>query len=143
VGGGSLENEVKKEIERRGLSRARMLGPLPHSKTLQIISNLSVLVMTSRWEGLPMMVLEAMWSGAPVVATDVGGVGEVIENGKSGLLVDKRSADRLAHAVIRLTEDAALRQRIVEEGRNRVREMFSEERMLRDICEVYRRVTRR
>lgn len=142
VGGGSLEKEVKEEIERRGLSRARILGPLPHPKTLQIISNLSVLVMTSRWEGLPMMVLEAMWSGVPVVATDVGGIGEVIENGKSGLLVDNRSADGLARAVVRLTEDAALRERMVEKGRNRVREMFSEERMLREIFKVYRRVAR-
>ena len=84
-----------------------------------------------------MLVLEAMWSGVPVVAVNVGGLGEIIENGKSGILVNVRSGADLAQEVVRLDEDAALRARVVEESRNRVRQMFSEERMLREILKVY------
>jgi len=81
-----------------------------------------------------------MCSGVPVIAMHVGGLSEIIEHGKSGLLVDGRSAEGLARAVVRLAEDAALRERIAGEGRDRAREMFSEERMLREILEVYRQV---
>ena len=140
VGGGMLEDKVKAEIRRRNLSQVQVLGSLSHLEMLQALSRLSVVVMTSRWEGLPYLPLEAMWSGVPVVATNVGALSEIIENRKSGLLVDNRSAHGLARAVVRLTEDLAFREHVVKEGRNRVREMFSEERMLRKIFEVYRQV---
>jgi glycosyltransferase involved in cell wall biosynthesis len=140
VGGGKLEDKVKAVIKHRGLSQIHVLGSLSHPETLQVLSTFDALVMTSRWEGLPILPLEAMWSGVPVVAMNVGGISEIIESGKSGLLVDNRSADELARAVVRLAEDVALRECIVKEGRNRVREAFSEEQMLRKTFEVYRRV---
>lgn len=140
VGGGSLEHKVRTEIERRKLTRVRMVGALAHSETLRVISGLGVLVMTSRWEGLPMLPIEAMWAGVPVVATRVGGLDEVIENEESGLLVEGRSPGDIARAVRRVTGDAALRERLVKNGRERVRSTFSEERMLSEIREIYRRV---
>ena len=78
-----------------------------------------------------------MWSGVPVVATNVGGLGEIIESGRSGLLVDGRSADDLARAIVQVTQDVALRERIVENARARVCAMFSEERMLSQVRDVY------
>jgi glycosyltransferase involved in cell wall biosynthesis len=94
-------------------------------------------------EGLPHLPLEAMQCGVPVVATNVGALGEVIESGKSSLLVDGRSADDLARAVKQLTESSALRERIIKNGRDRVRTLFSGERMLSEIREVYRQVAMR
>jgi glycosyltransferase involved in cell wall biosynthesis len=142
VGGGTLESAVRARIQRGGLSDVRMLGALSHQDTLEVLSTLGVVVMTSRWEGMPILPLEAMWAGVPVVATNVGALDEVIEDGKSGLLVDSRSPDDLAEAVRRVTSDPALRERIVTEGRARVRSRFSEERMLSRIFEVYRRVAK-
>jgi glycosyltransferase involved in cell wall biosynthesis len=124
IGGGALQPVVKSEIRRRGLHRVRMLGALPHPQALEKLASFGTLIITSRSEAFGMIAAEAMWSGVPVVAVDVGGLGEVIENGKSGLLVDVRSPDDLARAVIRLDEDAALRTRVVEEGRRRVRDLF-------------------
>jgi glycosyltransferase involved in cell wall biosynthesis len=141
VGGGALEDEVRRQIRRRRLSGVRMLGALPHRDTLEVLSTLGVVVITSRWEGMPILPLEAMWAGVPVVATNVGALDEVIKDGRSGLLVDSRFPDDLAQAVRRVTSDPALRERIVREGRDRVRSRFSEERMLSRIFEVYRRVT--
>lgn len=139
VGGGALEDEVRAQLRRRGLTHVRLLGELSHSETLEVLAELGVVVMTSRWEGMPILPLEAMWFGVPVVATSVGGLGEIIEDGESGLLIDSRSPDELAGAVRRVTEDPAFRERIVRNGRERVRSRFSEERMLSEIYEVYLR----
>ncbi|MBA3430487.1 MAG: glycosyltransferase [Actinobacteria bacterium] len=140
IGGGALEGEVEAEIRRRGLSNIRMLGALPHAEHLKALPEFGVVVMTSRWEGLPILPLEAMWLGVPVVAANVGALDEVIEHEKNGLLVDSRSPEDFARAVERLAEDAALCERIVENARDRIRSQFSEERMLADIRDLYRRV---
>jgi len=140
VGGGSLEDEVRAEIKHRGLSRVRMMGALPQHAALEELSRLQVMVMTARWEGLPHSPLEAMWSGVPVVATNVGGLGEIIESGSSGLLVDSRSPDDLARAVVRVIEDVALRERIIKNARARVATAFSEEQMLVKIRRIYQQV---
>ena len=140
VGGGALEDEVRKEIKHRNLSSVRMLGTLSQSESLQELSKLHTVVMTSRWEGLPLLPLEAMWSGVPVVATSVGGLSEIIENERSGLLINSRSADDLAQAVMRLTDDLALRESIVDAARRRVQTLFSEARMLSEIDKIYQEV---
>jgi glycosyltransferase involved in cell wall biosynthesis len=140
VGSGALEDEVKAEIKCRGLSRVRMLGMLSYNEALEELAKLHAVVMTSRWEGLPHLPLEAMWCGVPVVATNVGGLGEVIESGRTGLLVDGRSARDLARAVKQLTEDLGSRELIIGNARGRVRDLFSGERMLSELRELYRQV---
>jgi glycosyltransferase involved in cell wall biosynthesis len=72
------------------------------------------------------------------VAAAVGGLGELIEDGLSGILVRGRSPDDFARAALRLLEDDRLREGIVAAARARVRGLFSEERMLRGIAAVYR-----
>lgn len=141
VGDGSMSGEVRSEVERCGLSgRVEMLGMLTHRETLDLLPSLGAVVMTSRWEGLPILPLEAMRASVPVVAPDVYGLGEVIEDGESGLLVDGRSPDDLARAARWVLEDASLRERVVCGGRERVRSAFSEDGMLARIREVYQRV---
>jgi L-malate glycosyltransferase len=140
VGSGALEDEVRAEIKCRGLSRVRMLGMLSYNEALEELAKLHAVVMTSRWEGLPHLPLEAMWCGVPVVATNVGGLGEVIESGRTGLLVDGRSASDLARAVKQLTEDPGSRELIIGNARGRVRDLFSGERMLSELRELYRQV---
>ncbi len=130
VGDGELQDKVKTEIKRRGLTRVQTLGTLPHSETLQILSSLSTVVLTSRWEGWPILLLEAMWTAVPVVAPNVGSLNEIIEDGKSGLLVGARSAPVFAETIIRLNDDLGLRERFIEEARSGVQPLFSEERML-------------
>jgi glycosyltransferase involved in cell wall biosynthesis len=140
VGGGALEDEVRAEVENRSLSEVRVMGALSHHATLEELSKLHAMVATARWEGLPHSPLEAMWAGVPVVATNVGGLGEIIESGRCGLLVDGRSADDLAQAIVRVTEDASLRERVIKNARARVYAMFSEERMLSQVHDVYQQL---
>ena len=119
-----------------------MLGPLPHDRTLEVLSTLGVLVMTSRWEGLPILALEAMCAEVPIVATAVGGLPEIIEDGRSGMLVGTRSPDEIAAAVRRVTEDQEFRKLIIRNARERVQTLFSEDRMLAEIQKVYEQVSR-
>jgi glycosyltransferase involved in cell wall biosynthesis len=140
VGGGDLERSVQKRIKLRAL-KVEFLGLLPHERTLQVLSTLGVLVMTSRWEGLPILALEAMSVGVPVVATRVGGLPEIIEDGRSGMLVKTRSPDEIVAAVRTVTEDLELRDSIIRSARERVQTLFSEERMLSSIRRVYDEVS--
>jgi glycosyltransferase involved in cell wall biosynthesis len=99
------------------------------------------ILVTSRWEGFPLVVLEALCLGVPVVAPAVDGVTEVVEDGVSALLIDSRVPRELAAAVRRVTTDRALRGSLVARGRERVRSEFSEERMLAGIEDIYSHVT--
>ncbi|WHZ20903.1 MAG: hypothetical protein OJF47_000015 [Nitrospira sp.] len=143
IGTGSLETAVRKEIQRKRLGdRVMMLGGLTHEETMKAMQDLQLVVMTSRWEGLPLLPLEAMRMGIPVVATDVGGVREIIEDGKSGILAPVRTSTAIALAVKRVCENDSLRASLVKEAHARANEMFSEEAMLSEVRMVYERIAR-
>ena len=105
--------------------------------------SLDVLVSASRQEGLPMALLEGMAQGLPVVATRVGEVPAVVEDGVTGLLVAPDSPESLAAAMGRLVQDAELRARFGAAGRLRVMREFSATRMAGEYREVYERAMRR
>ena len=98
AGDGPLRAAVAGEIKRRGIDgRVRLLGQVPAARRLVAVADLVVL--SSRWEGLPVVVMEALAAGVPVVATAVGGVADLVRPGHNGLLVDGRSPDDLAAAI--------------------------------------------
>jgi L-malate glycosyltransferase len=80
--------------------------------------------LTSASEGLPNAILEYMAAGLPVVATDVGGVPELVDHGKTGFLVRERSADAVAEPIIRLLRDEGLRTTMGQAGLSRARTDF-------------------
>ena len=85
----------------------------------------SVLDARGDTEGLGVVLLEAMNHATPVIASRVGGIPDIVEDGVSGLLVPPGDADALAAAVRRLGDDPALARRLGEAGRRRLREQFS------------------
>jgi len=84
----------------------------------------SVVEETGKMEGIPVFLMEAMAAGLPVVATDISGIAELVEDGVSGLLVPERDPVALAAAVSRLAGDPELRRRFGRAGRERVRRSF-------------------
>ena len=140
IGDGPLGGEVKSEIARRGLVRVSYLGSLPHEELLRRLPTLDVLLMTSRWEGLPYILLEALCAGVPVVAAAVGGIPEVIRDGLGGVLVPTRDPRDFADSVRKMTSDAETWRTAVRNGRERLRESFSEERMFEQVRDLYLRV---
>jgi glycosyltransferase involved in cell wall biosynthesis len=91
-------------------------------------------------EGMPMSLLEAMAAGVPVIATAVGGIPEVVAEGRTGLLVKPADAASLGTAIMRLLSDSELRQRLGREGQRVVRATYSAERMAQEYIAVYREV---
>ncbi len=94
-----------------------------------------LLLMPSRWEGLPLVALEAMRSGLPIFSTRAGGLEEVVEDGVTGRFFDIDDPDAAA-AAIRGTSRARLAD-YAERGRLRFQDRFTSERMNREILEVY------
>ena len=95
---------------------------------------------TSDMESFCLSILEAMCFSCPSVATAVGGIPEVVESGKSGLLVPAGDAGALARGVESLIADRALRSRLGEAAKTRARELFSAEAIVTRYVQLYRRV---
>jgi glycosyltransferase involved in cell wall biosynthesis len=97
--------------------------------------------LTSDNEGTPVCLIEAMAAGRAVVATDVGGVGNVLENGRLGRMVPARDPEQLADAIASLIDDADLRAKYAESGRATAQVRFRVERLAADIARLYARLT--
>jgi L-malate glycosyltransferase len=118
VGQGPLEAEVRVLHARLGLGdRVVLLGYRPDA--VRLMAGCDLFVLASRYEGLPVAVMEALALGLPVVATAVGGVPEVVEHGREGLLVPPGRPDELAAAVLTLLTDAERRARMSEAAARR------------------------
>ena len=96
-----------------------------------------VLAQASRSEGLPNVLLEAAAAGCPIVATDAGGSGEIVVDGRTGLLVPTRDVDALAAALRRTIDDRELRRRLGSEARAHVAESFGMDRFVREYGDLY------
>jgi glycosyltransferase involved in cell wall biosynthesis len=126
IGDGPLMAELRARAAALGLAdRVELAGSLPRDRALERLAGLDVLVVPSLWEGMPLAPLEAMAIGVPVVASRVGGLPEIIEDGRTGLLIDDRDPASYARAVRRLTDGSALRAGIVARARAEVAERFS------------------
>ncbi len=142
VGEGPEEGKIREQVRRDGLEgHVRWLGL--RKDVGRLLHAADVFLLTSISEGIPLTLIEAMAAGVPVVSTAVGGVDEVVEDGRTGLLAPSGDAAALAGHVLRLAADAELRGRMAECGRRRAREVFSEGRMHADYVELYRRLLHR
>ena len=111
------------------------LGQRDDAADLLVASD--IFVLPSRQEGLGVASLEAMALGRPVVASRVGGLAEVVDDGRSGLLVPPDDPEALGDAIARLLENPELRARLGAEGPRRIREDFSADRMVRAYQKLY------
>jgi glycosyltransferase involved in cell wall biosynthesis len=98
------------------------------------------LILPSANEGTPVSAIEALAGGRPVVATEVGGVPDVVRDGVDGFLVEPGDVDAMADRLARLAADADLRRRMGEAGAESVRERYAVRRLLDDVDALYRRL---
>lgn len=121
VGDGSRRKSLEMQAEALGAKKSvRFAGEVPHDSLPQYYAGADVFVMPSLSEGFGIAVIEAMASGIPVVASCVGGLKDIIDDGKTGLLVQAANSGEIAAAVCRLWKDRALKERMINEARMRV-----------------------
>lgn len=109
----------------------------------RFLSAVDIFVLPSDCEPFGLIVIEAMARGIPVVATNAGGVPELIKHGETGLLVPPQNPDAIAAAVNFLLADPMRRMQIGESGRLAVRKMFDKKRMLNEYEALYERVAKK
>ena len=97
-------------------------------------------VLPSRIEGLPTTVLEALVLGVPVIASNVGGVLDIIRNGKNGLLVPPGDVKTLSRAIMRLIDEEGLRKRLILEGYKTI-SSYRWSRIARQYSSLYAKIT--
>lgn len=141
AGDGSLRRETEAKAAALGIAeRVRFLGA--RTDVAEMLAACDLFVLASDWEGSPVSILEAMASGLPVIATAVGGVPELVEDGVSGLLAPPGDAVALAAALRRLASDPEARRRFGQAGRERA-ERFGAGRMVAAYAELFERLARK
>ncbi|WP_068544418.1 glycosyltransferase family 4 protein [Thalassotalea crassostreae] len=100
IGSGPMDKEMNNLIEQHNYEpKVTLLGSLPHDEVAKYIASASLLALPSYHEGVPNVLLEAMAAGTPFVATDVGGIPEIIEDGVNGILVQPKTIEPLTLAI--------------------------------------------
>jgi teichuronic acid biosynthesis glycosyltransferase TuaC len=117
------ENLINKFAE--GISvRVHFKGIILYKEVAHYMKIAELLVLPTWAEGLPNVVMEAMAVGLPVVATDVGGIPEVLENEVTGLSVPAKNAEKLAEAIVRMIEDKNLRETCMRNAKELIHNQF-------------------
>ncbi|MFP3941976.1 MAG: glycosyltransferase, partial [Thermoanaerobaculia bacterium] len=131
VGEGGMRRRLEDEIRRRGLDgTVRLVGVVPEEEVARRLEEADLFVLPSvvapdgQMEGIPVALMEALAAGVPVVASDLSGVPELVEDGRTGLLVPPGDAAALATAVERLVRDPELAARLAAAGREWVERAF-------------------
>ena len=137
VGDGPERPAVEAHVRELGLGdKVRLFGT--RADVARLLHGADTFLLTSTSEGIPLTVIEAMAAGLPVVATDVGGMREVVAHGTTGLLAAAKDDTALAGHVLRLASDGDLRLRMGEAGHIRAKQYFDEPRMADDYARIYR-----
>jgi glycosyltransferase involved in cell wall biosynthesis len=131
------------ELVRRLKIQDRVIFTGFRRDVFQLISAFDVFVLPSLMEGFGIALLEAMASGKPVIGTNVGGIPEVIDDGRNGFLVEPRHPRQLAAKVLELLHDATLRDRMGQCGMQKVRDKFSIQKTVKAMEDIYSAVLSR
>jgi sugar transferase (PEP-CTERM/EpsH1 system associated) len=141
VGDGPVRGELEKLDAELREANAGEGSPVIFAGARQDIPRLlgamDMFVLPSLNEALPIVILEAMAVGLPAIATRVGGVPEIVQDGATGLLVAPGDEDALLDALSRLAADNALCARLADAGREQVRARFTIEQMVRNLETIY------
>lgn len=137
AGSGPLRESLEKQAQDRGLSdRVRFTG---HTDNVSAaLAGSTFLVHTSDTEGCPNVIMEAMACGRAVVATDVGDVPSLVEDGKTGFVVRCGDDDALVDRIIRLVTDRDLCRRMGQAGLDKAGREFGLDRLVSETLSVYR-----
>ena len=138
IAGEGPNRSALEKMSRRLGANVRFHGRLPRSKVLELIRSSSVLALPSRsYENQPLAVLEAFACGVPVVASDIGGIPELIQPGEDGFLVDPGDVGGFARVLAKLVDRPGRALEMGRAGRWKVETQFSPEKHTRRLEALY------
>ena len=136
IGDGEMREELEKYVIELGIEdKVEFRGWIKDLKA--IYEGLDIVVLTSLNEGTPVSLIEAMAAGRPVVATNVGGVKDIVKDGNSGYLVESGNVEEFTKKLLELVRDPEKRRTFGQNGRNIVKNRFTKERLIKDTKELY------
>ena len=138
AGDGELFFEIKSRIETAGLKdRVILLGQLSRDEVYSLIKSCDVFVMSSRSEGTPMVLLEAASLKKPILATNVGGISELLKDEEECLLVPPGNLNAFAQGMIKILTEKKLSERMAQAAFLRVTRDFSVRNQVKDTLSAY------
>lgn len=144
IGDGETRSEIEKIARQSGIdftSPARQLIFASWRSDIDVVNaGLDVIALTSFNEGTPVSLIEAQAANKPIVSTEVGGISDVVTENVTALLSKVNDEQRFFDNLLRVVEDDQLRRTLSGNGRERVMEKFSYQRLVRDTAELYNRL---
>jgi len=140
VGKDKAESKMKILAKKWGVYDSfQFLGWKDRNQLLQIYSQASIFTLPSITEAFGVVILEAMAAGLPVVATNVGGIPEIINSGENGITIPPGNSNELANAIINILDNENLRVKLIENAFSTVK-IFDVHRMMDETYQVYRTI---
>ncbi len=139
VGEGRERKNLEAQIHESGLDGCVSL-PGFKDNIKEYLDEVDIFVLSSLTEGAPISVLEALRSRTPVIATNVGGVPEILDNGRAGILVDPGNAHQLSAAIIAMHANPEDAKRRVSNGYDRAIRLYNSRVMAQEYCRLYEKV---
>jgi glycosyltransferase involved in cell wall biosynthesis len=139
VGSGEEEPALRAQVARLGLTGSVVFAGM-RSDVPEVLRGSDLVVLPSIYgENLPTVLMEAGGCGRPVVASDVGGISDIVADGETGLLVPPGDSPGIAAAILRLLTDPDLRDRMGQAGRRRMERLFDARLWARSLHAVYQK----
>jgi len=126
--------------ERGVASNLHFLGSISEEQKLALLRASAVLPVPSRYEGFGLPLLEGMASGTPVISTNIPVIDEIVRDGENGLLIPYDDSAALGDALVRVIEDAELRERLIAGGKRAISERFDPATLASQVVQVYEQV---
>jgi glycosyltransferase involved in cell wall biosynthesis len=137
AGAGPAETALRKLAAAHALAHVHFVGPVRGAAKMNVLERADVFVLPSYAEGLPYALLESMAAGVPAVATRVGAIPDLVEDGVDGMLIEPRSAAALAAAICRLAGDRPALESMSAAARATISARYSIDRLAVELYGVY------
>lgn len=138
---GSYVEQLRSRAKTLGITdQVRFAGRVPHEELVKYYQNADLLVNPSFSESFGMTLVEAMASELPVIGSRVGGMREIVDEGRTGLLAEAGDVNGLAEAMVSLLKDDRARSEMARLGRKKVVELFSWDRVAESLLRSYHRI---
>lgn len=140
-GDGTLREDLELLVKKLGLEEIVIFkGEIPNAEVPSALEEFDIFCATSNQESFGVSIIEAMAMGLPVVATDVPGFKEVMVDGQTGIIVEKRNSEQIADAIEKMLFDEDLRLKYGSNGRQRVEDYYNFDKNVGEMIDIYSKV---